>query len=138
MTHSKSIISIPKRVILIDDDEIYLMVSRKIIETINDSIEIDSFSATQAALDYFKHEFNQDSPISTLILLDVNMPLHDGWTVLEELFRTTTIESNVKIYIVTSSVDNRDLEKVQQNERISGMLSKPISLSTYKELLEGL
>jgi response regulator RpfG family c-di-GMP phosphodiesterase len=127
-----------KKIILIDDDDIYLMVSQKILHTIDSSLEIVCFNNTRDVLNHFKNTDQHINTRSILMLLDINMPIQDGWSFLDELFETVTSAKNAKIYIVTSSVDNRDLEKVEQDKRISGMISKPVSLSTYKELIESL
>jgi len=70
-----------------------------------------------------------------LILLDLNMPIWDGWQFLDE-FTKIPIEEKVIIYILTSSNNPEDLKKAAEYNLASNYLVKPITLDNLKIALE--
>ena len=60
-----------------------------------------------------------------MILLDLNMPVMNGWEFLEELEKTE-IASQAKVAIVTSSIDSADRKKAKEFEMVEYFLSKPL------------
>ncbi|MCO5949972.1 response regulator [Mucilaginibacter sp. RT5R15] len=69
-----------------------------------------------------------------VILLDLNMPVMDGWEFLDE-FTKVPPAKKIIIYIVTSSIDPADVEKAKQYEAISQYIVKPVTVDNLKEIL---
>ena len=55
---------------------------------------------------------NKDKDKVFLILLDINMPVMNGWEFLDQL-NTIVIKPLVKVVIVTSSIDSADKDKAK-------------------------
>ncbi|MDQ4140345.1 MAG: response regulator [Bacteroidota bacterium] len=69
----------------------------------------------------------------TLILLDINMPIMDGFEFLNAYEQLDLDQKeSVVIIMLTTSLNPRDLEKVKQ-ANIAGIINKPL---TKKALLE--
>jgi CheY-like chemotaxis protein len=69
----------------------------------------------------------------TLIFLDLNMPIMNGWEFLEELKNLNdTLQLNYKIFVLSSSINPDDRKKAENNPLVTGYLSKPLT----KEILE--
>jgi CheY-like chemotaxis protein len=63
-----------------------------------------------------------------ILLLDLNMPVMNGWDFLEE-FRArglTSVYGKLKIYILTSSIYKSDIEAAKQHDLVSDYLTKPL------------
>ncbi len=115
----------------VDDDAITLMLNRKIIERAVPGATILTALNGSLALS----RFNDQSSDPILVLLDLNMPVMDGWEFLdrfsEELAERYT---NCKVVILTSSVDPRDEERAKSYPCVIGFLSKPLSMDRVKAL----
>jgi CheY-like chemotaxis protein len=125
-----------KRVILIDDDEISNFLSISLIRKIDPEIEIIPFRNGKEALDYLKSE-GAAKRKSNLILLDIRMPVMNGFEFLEEVRNSDLkIKDSMRVVMLSSSDNPRDLEKAKSFE-VLGYINKPLkeeSISTYLKL----
>ncbi|HCD53729.1 MAG TPA: hypothetical protein DEQ34_14875 [Balneolaceae bacterium] len=64
------------------------------------------------------------------------MPIMDGWDVLNE-FESLSKElpKEIRIYVVTSSVDHEDYKKLKQYKTVKDYFVKPIDRFTVNEIL---
>ncbi|XLS28935.1 response regulator [Flavobacteriaceae bacterium M23B6Z8] len=114
---------------IIDDDKIYINLIRKVIESRNLSKDLLIFNNGQEALEYFKEAFSSSDPekIPNIIFLDINMPVMDGWQFLEHFVQIGgSLKKEVTLYIVSSSINPKDIEKANKLESISGYIIKPV------------
>jgi response regulator RpfG family c-di-GMP phosphodiesterase len=121
---------------LIDDDKIYLFSVRKLIEHYKLCEKIIEFNNGLDALTYFQNVQENDS-IPDIIFLDINMPIMNGWEFLEEFIKIKpNISKPVTIYMVSSSIDSRDMEKALSFSAVSNYLIKPASIKQLKDIFE--
>lgn len=113
----------PKKVMLVDDMEIANFISKKIIQNMLSDVEVYDF--TNPALAY--EQIDEIHP--DLILLDLNMPVMDGWAFLERMQAENKQE--YKVLILTSSTSEVDKEKGMQFSNVLDFCSKPLN----KELI---
>ena len=78
------------------------------------------------ALNNLKSIIETGEHVPDVILLDLNMPIMDGWQFLDE-FVKIKCEKEIHIYIVSSSVDPADRKRVDNYQNISNFILKPIS-----------
>lgn len=117
---------------IIDDDKIYQMIIKKIIER---TVAFDNVKFYDDAI-YALEDFKDHSiHLPKLILLDINMPQMDGWQFLDSLIKhRPNFHEHTTIYIVTSSIAHSDREKAKSYSQVSGFLSKPISVEKLTEI----
>jgi CheY-like chemotaxis protein len=114
-----------KKICIIDDDEIFLVVSKLIIKSEFFAEEILEFSDGKFAYKYFKE--NIDSiDLPEVIILDINMSLMDGWEFLDAL-QELGLADKLNIFISSSSIDPIDLEKAEKNPHIISFIDKPLT-----------
>ena len=120
---------------IIDDDPIFVFGTKKIMKLANFCNGFMVFHNGEEALDHLKPiiESNNDS-LPDVILLDLNMPVMDGWEFLDE-FVKIPCEKEITIYIVTSSIDPMDMDRAKDYDNISNYLIKPISAQKLQEIL---
>ncbi len=92
----------------------------------------------QLALNYFidlaKQEDNL-SKVPELILLDLNMPLMDGWEFLETFEKEfPQFAERTKIYILSSSINPMDKERVVREKTVCGFIEKPLDFEQIERL----
>lgn len=119
-----------KAVWVIDDDAIYQIIVNKIIQRSEMFSAISSFKNGKEAIDYLSHALENHLDLPDIILLDINMPIMDGWEFMEELgLLKPNFPKEIIIYIVSSSIAVEDKNKSKSYENILGYLSKPVSVN---------
>ena len=127
----------PFHLCIIDDDDIYRFTIIQSAKFSKIEHKTSVFVNGEEAINYIKE--NQDSPdaLPSLILLDIDMPIMDGFQFLEAY---KNIEANltkkILIYMVSSSVDPEDIEKAKSSKFVVDYLSKPLKSDKLKEILE--
>jgi CheY-like chemotaxis protein len=105
-------------IVLIDDDPISTFVTEKLIsKNVKEPCKFFKYQSAKIAL----AEIDQIRP--NFLFLDLNMPEMNGWDFLDQ-FRPENNEA--QIYILSSSVDERDISKASQYELVKDYLSKPL------------
>lgn len=118
------------KVLIIDDDEIVLLVERKMLQRCSISANPISFKGGKPALDYLKN-INDNEDV--LILLDINMPQMNGWAFLTQLEQLDK-KNKIFVIMVTSSIDRYDKEVAREYRRVIGFIEKPITADNCKNI----
>jgi CheY-like chemotaxis protein len=121
-------------VCIVEDDPTHLFITRKYLELSGIVENIMIYKNGKEAYDKLKAIFLNSESLPEIILLDLNMPIWDGWQFLEE-FNKIPIEKEIKIYILTSSTSKEDQIKAAEYNLNSNYLIKPISLNEIKSVL---
>lgn len=124
MLHMQS----PETIFLIDDDAIQLKVSAKMIERLIPVRKIIPFSGADMAMSYIQRHIHEPSLLPDIILLDLNMPEMSGWDFLEafeEIY--ATLPKEIRVHILSSSQDEKDIQKSKNYLSVFGYLVKPLT-----------
>ncbi|MBE2218886.1 MAG: response regulator [Ignavibacteria bacterium] len=126
---------IPDRIIVLDDDSINNMFCRYIIkEALEEKSEIVMFTSPQKALIYINAEYAING-ISTVLFLDINMPVLSGWDVLDELSKTSSaVKENITVYMLSSSVDPNDKKRADKFDMVNGFYEKPLTVEAVQDI----
>ena len=119
------------RLLLVDDDPIILELNRMLIKRYQPEIEIIEKSSASEALEYIKEVNNYPDAI----LLDINMPIMNGWDFLNEM---NSLKIQVPVFMLTSSIDYRDREKAAGFSMVRGFLEKPLFDDKIEQLVSKL
>lgn len=128
------------KILCVDDDPITLMLCRKVVEKVEFAKEIITVNNGEEAIQYFDALFEErktnDSLVyPKLVLLDLNMPVMDGWEFLESYITKEyqNIFDSTRFIVLSSSIDPYDINR-SKTYPVIGFLSKPVT----KEMLEDL
>jgi len=116
---------------IIDDDDLFLILTKSIMEDEDFAEHIHDFDDGREALDYLKTIEENDLP--EILFLDINMPMIDGWEIMEAL-KDLEIADKIKIFITSSSINPLDLKKAEDNPFIKGFVSKPLDPEKLKSI----
>ncbi|UJH91338.1 response regulator [Antarcticibacterium sp. 1MA-6-2] len=118
------------KVLLIDDDEIVLLVQRKLLQRCNFEQEIISYRSAKSALNYLSQVSDSDD---FLILLDVNMPQMNGWDFISQLSKMEVVD-RTHILMVTSSIELNDKEVAENYPNVFDFIEKPFNADNCKKI----
>lgn len=119
----------PTHFMVVDDNRTNNLICEYAIRKFSAEAEVELFTEPEVALDKIKNEYRHDKNDLTVLFLDINMPSMTGWDFLEALKDLSEeVQKSFLIYILTSSVDERDKEKARINPLVTGFYSKPLTL----------
>lgn len=122
---------------MVDDDPISCFINQKIIELSEITDQIAIVHNGREALEYIsKNLAESEDSKSNLILLDLNMPVMNGFEFLEK-FQSwePELQENIEVVVLTSSYSESDIEKVKAFG-IKTYLSKPLTIEGLQSLFE--
>lgn len=123
-----------KNILLIDDNLAENRYNQIILQRMK---IIDTIDIVESAEDALKILENADTSVSTLIVLDINMPRMNGWEFLEEYEKLSTEKKEKNIIIIlTTSMNPEDREKANQITSVSEFHSKPLTPEILINILE--
>lgn len=127
-------------IFLIDDDQIVSFINRKVIESMKIAERIQTFDSGTHALDYLKLIQDEISYYQLfapqVILLDINMPLMNGYQFLDEFNKLDIFKQKpIDIFMLSSSTYSGDIERANNYKLCSGYIIKPLSEEKLLPLL---
>lgn len=122
---------------LIDDDEINNFIFIKLIKEAGIRASCTTSTNGQKALRKLKkwhHEGGKHYP--DLILLDLDMPVMDGFEFLEEYEKQLyPSHQHVQLYMLSSSIRSEDRSRARSYASVSNFISKPLPIPALQEIL---
>ena len=125
-------------VLLVDDDEINNFISIKLIKKALLNTEIMACLNGKFAIDQLVDiQRNDPAKMPDYILLDINMPIMNGWEFLDENKRLNIDPTGkTKIFIISSSVFSNDINKARSYPLVKDFISKPLNVDKIVELFK--
>ena len=120
--------------VIIDDDAINNKICTAVLSKLLEEVNITTFLDPIKGYAHIVTEYSRiDHDEKCVLLLDLNMPVMNGWQFLE-LFdkQDDAVKERVKIFILSSSVDKRDIERADKDKNVSNYLIKPLTKETLR------
>lgn len=124
-------------VCLVEDDPVHAFIAQKVLGMTGMVNQVLIFENGKKIFDYLVERRNTGEAMPNLILLDLNMPIWDGWQFLDEA-KDIDLLKGIPLYIITSSTDRSDRDRANQHQLLDHYLVKPLTLEKVKPVLDAL
>jgi len=122
-------------VLLVDDNDTDNFISKRIIEITKFADRVEVKSSGKGALDYLREHQNDSVNIPSIIFLDINMPIVDGFVFLYEFEKfNELVKGKSKVIILSSSDNKRDIDKIVNNNHVIKFITKPLTEMALDEI----
>ena len=118
------------KVCIIDDDKLYVSLITIMIEKNSFAKDLLIFENGRDALDYFSTAIDDPNEVlPNVILLDLNMPVMNGWEFLEQMepFAKKMLERRIKLNIVSSTINPTEVHRAERHKIVHNFITKPVS-----------
>jgi CheY-like chemotaxis protein len=124
-----------EKIMIVDDNEFDCYITSKIINNLDESIDIMEFNSSLTAIQFLEEFQNSPEKLPNLIFLDIYMPIIDGFGFVEK-FNTFSdvIKAHTKICILSTTVDDLYINKAKLNSSIL-YSSKPIKNDFFQSII---
>jgi CheY-like chemotaxis protein len=124
-----------KSVLLVDDSYIDNLINRKILDNGNFAESITVIESPNDAYNYIKDLYLEGKELPQIIFLDLRMPVMNGFEFLKALTDLPGLgPDKIKIYVLTSSLDPKDIKRVKENNLVSRFIGKPLTSQILQEI----
>lgn len=128
-----------KNLLLIDDDEIFTFMTKRIIEKTHLAEQIKIFENGKEAIDFLDQFAGKPEVLPEVIFLDLSMPVMDGWGFLKEYIDLKPrLGKKITLYIISSSVSPRDHERAKSYSEVSDFIIKPMTKEKFIDIIKNL
>lgn len=130
---------VQNNIMLVDDDEIFTFIIKKIIEESKLSNNIDIFINGLEAINFLEANASAAEKLPEVIFLDLSMPVLDGWGFLEEYIDLKPkLSKKITLYIISTSVSPLDFEKAKRYSDVTDFIVKPLAKERFVEIIKEL
>lgn len=120
------------RVVILDDNDIDLFISEKVINRYSQQIEVKTFSCQKHFLE-FVESTQFDSNLRQIFLIDLKLVGETGLEVVNHLESNTSIHND--IFFLSSTIDPRDFEAVRRHPLVIDLITKPLQAHHLSKIL---
>lgn len=122
-------------ILLVDDDEITNFINVNLLEDMQIASQIRITTNGKEALQFLEEHF-QDTSCPELILLDINMPMVDGFEFLDQFHKLQLKDQEkTKVVALTTSNNPKDIQKLQ-DYGVKDLINKPLTKEKLDNLIE--
>ena len=128
-----------KQLALVDDDDVFVFLTTRMLEKYKLVDLIKIFENGYDALAFIKENLGNIEALPDIILLDLSMPIMDGWQFLDEFVKINLkIGKKITIYICSSSISPNDIARAKAISAVSDFIIKPMTKEKLIEMIKNL
>lgn len=125
-----------KNVLVVDDDPVFKLIARKLFERSGDFFEVTFAENGLEAIEFLKTSIQEeDKSVPDIILLDIEMPIMNGWGFMEEFVKLPAEATRgIDVYTVSSSIAQEDKNKTASYPQIKAYITKPLTVDIIRNI----
>jgi two-component SAPR family response regulator len=114
--------------IIVDDDSLNNTITSLMLKRTLHEVGIDTFTLPKEGLVFIQNSFKNGGKTPSVLFLDIDMPILTGWDFLGHFDNfSDEIRDQISIYMLSSSINQRDRDKAKKYKCVKGFISKPIT-----------
>ena len=123
-------------VLLIDDDDATNFLHQKVIREHHFAKNCHVFEGGEEALSYLTSKNQGEYPRPDLILLDVNMPVMNGWEFLDKYATLEEVQKGkVVLVMLTTSLNPDDEKRGNALPDVASFMRKPLTINILEHII---
>lgn len=122
------------KIVLVEDDDGHAVLIQRSLKPLPPNNEIVRVSDGQQAVDYFFNEHEETEPM--VVFLDLNLPILDGYQVLERLKKDDKTRK-IPVVIISTTDDSREMERCYELGA-NAYISKPLEFKHFSHTMKSL
>lgn len=119
---------------IIEDDPVHLFITNRLLSMSGLIEKILVCNNGKDAFETLRAMFLAGEKLPELILLDLNMPIWNGWEFLDQFIKIP-VKQKILVYILTSSVNHADKIHAERYSLQTNYIVKPITIDSLKKIL---
>lgn len=125
-----------RSILLVDDDDATNYLNKRAIRVVDCADSVTVVGDGRRAIDYLTTPIEGACPTPDLILLDINMPLMNGWEFLDTFATLPAAQRAAKVIVMLSaSLDPDDQARAEANPHVAAFHSKPLTEEGLRQIL---
>lgn len=124
---------------IVDDDQVFQLTTQVHFNKINSDGELYFFKNGKELIDHLEENKSDVEQLPDVILLDLKMPIMNGWDFIERFLPLREeFAKDINLYILTSSIDQKDKERAKKISAVRKYIEKPIGTSKIEQIIDDL
>ena len=121
--------------IIIDDSELDCFIAQRLLKHSNRNVTVKTFQNARQVLEIIRESSKEDNQ-ATIILLDLQMPLMNGFDFVEEFEKfPAEVQENYTIAILSSTKNPTDVYKILTYKTVNSIIEKPLTKEKLLSLI---
>ncbi len=114
-----------KTVCIVDDDIIFVEITKRVLQKSGFFNDLLIYENGDSALNGLNKIIGNGGHLPKIILLDLNMPLMNGWEFLDQLSKVL-YKNKISVFVASSSNDPNDINRAKSYQSVVDYIVKPI------------
>lgn len=125
-----------KKVYFIDDDPIFVFISRKLILEQKFCEDLKVFENGKLAIEDLLDIENKGEQLPEIIFLDLTMPVMNGWEFLASYQAAPiTSKNKIKIIVMSSSINPLEIDLIKSYPIVEDYIVKPLTPADLNKII---
>lgn len=121
--------------LLIEDNLIDQLVIKQLLKKVLDVTETE-VNVTNNGVEALQWLSTHQDLQQLIILLDIQMPVMNGFEFLNAYDKLSNeFKKVIQIYVLSSTLDQDDINKINENNYVTGFLNKPLPIEEFKKTI---
>lgn len=124
-------------VLMVDDDETTIFLNKLFLQSLTPELEVNTAENGEEALDFLRAHLDDPMFGNCLLVLDIEMPVMDGWQFLEVYEKEFTDEQKSRVNLMVLSIHSSEeiARKASEFTSVREVLAKPLSDEQFQRVI---